>query len=228
MEALEYEQELEKIFILNTMKGHFEKQVRHYARLQGVPVAKVPPEKLNRLVKSKAHQGVVAIMAPVKYQDLSTLLDKVKDQKVCKFVLLDGVQDVRNIGAIARSVKVFGMDALILSAKNCGQINEDTVKASAGAILNIHVSRVPSTLSGIEVFKDYGFSVVASDLQSKNKLDDFTFPDKAVLVIGSEDKGVDRNVLAVVDKDVVIQQQSQFDSLNVSVATGILLYQWSK
>lgn len=223
LEALENEMDIEKVFMLNTMKGPYEKQIRYWAREHNVPIVKVPQEKLNAMIGNKAHQGTVAIMAPIKYLDLEDWLTQKADSDF-KLLLLDGVKDVRNIGAIARSAHVFGMDALLISAKHAGQINEDTVKASAGAILQLPVIRCSSILTAVDLLQSAGVQCVATDLKGASDIEGFAFAPKTALIMGSEERGVDRNILAKVDARVKISQATDFDSLNVSVATGIALY----
>ena len=227
LEALEAGKDIEKVFVLSTLKGPYEKQIRYWAKEQNIPLVKVPQDKLTSMVGNKAHQGTVAVIAPIKYHDLNDFLDQNKEGQI-RLLLLDGVKDVRNIGAIARSAVVFGIDGLIVSAKNAGRINEDTVKASAGAILNIPVIRVSSALAGVEQLKERGIAVIASDLKSDAYLHEYSFPDRCAVIMGSEDKGVDRNILSKVDASIKIAQHSDFDSLNVSVAAGLIVYEWSK
>ena len=223
LEALEQGVPVEKVFMLATMKGPYEKQIRHWAQHYNVPISKVPQEKLNQLSGNKAHQGVAAYISPVRYLDLHDFLKDHKKETM-KLLLLDGVQDVRNIGAIARSAKVFGVDALVLSAKNSGRMSEDTVKASAGAILSLPIIRVSSALTGVEHLQKHGITTIASDLQADQTLSNLKFPKKFAIIIGAEDAGVDQNILRIVDTRFKISQAADFDSLNASVATGIILY----
>lgn len=227
MEAFSSGMDIEKVFVLSTLKGEFEVQIRNICRDQNIPMAKVPEVKLNELTKYKAvHQGVVATISPIKYIDYKEIIAEVTSngQKPL-IVVMDGVTDVRNIGAVARSAYFFGAHALIISGNFAGRISEDTVKTSAGAIMKIPVCRVSSLLHLVSELQAMGIIVIASSLKDAVEPHDCEFSEPVALVLGSEDKGLHYKVLEVVDQVVKIPAYNDFDSLNVSVAGGILLYE---
>ena len=218
--------DIEKVFVLNSIRGEYEIEIRGLCKETNVPIAKVPEVKLNELSKFKVHQGVVALISPIKYFDYKNILTSVFEAgNTPLFVILDGVTDVRNIGAISRSAYFFGADAIIISGNFAGRINEDTVKTSAGAILKLPVSRVNSLLTLVSDLQSLGVKVVATSL--KDAIDPSTsdMREPLAIILGAEDKGLHYKVLEIVDEVIRIPAFSDFDSLNVSVAAGILLYE---
>lgn len=230
IEAFHAAVDIEKVYVLSNIRGEFEVQIRNLCKINSVPLAKVPEIKLNELSKFKAHQGVVALISPLKYQAYRDVIQKtVQEGNTPLLVVLDGITDVRNIGAIARSAHYFGANGLIISGNFSGQINEDTVKSSAGAILQLSVCRVNSLLSLVSDLQSLGIQVVATSLEKNADLPcqcDLTLP--TAFILGAEDKGLHYKVLEIVDTAVCIQAASNFDSLNVSVAAGVLLYETNR
>jgi len=221
--------DIEKVFVLNNMRGEYEVQIRNLCKDNSVPMAKVPEIKLNELSKNKVHQGVVALISPIKYHEYTTLVADALD--ACQkplFIIVDGVTDVRNIGAIARSAYYFGAHGLIISGNFAGRINEDTVKSSAGAIMNLPVCRVSSLLHLISDLQSLGIKVVATSLKNAVTPEISELHEPLAIILGAEDKGLHYKVLEMVDEVVKIPSYNDFDSLNVSVAAGILLYECTR
>lgn len=227
IEAFDANLDIEKVFVLNSIRGEFEVQIRNLCKDANIPLAKVPEIKLNELSKFKAHQGVVALISPIKYYDHKDIITSAFEKgetPLC--IVLDGVTDVRNIGAIARSAYFFGAHAIIISGNFAGRINEDTVKTSAGAILKIPVSRVSSLLHLVSDLQSMGLKVVATSLSKEAILPkNSDLKEPTAILLGAEDKGLHYKVLEIVDEVVKIPAIGEFDSLNVSVAAGILLYE---
>lgn len=229
IEAFDSEVDLEKVFVLSSLRGEFEMEIRNKCKEKSIPLAKVPEIKLNELCKFKVHQGVVALISPVKYVDLNDLIDSAFEKETAPLlVVLDGVTDVRNIGAIARSAYYFGADGIIITGNFAGRINEDTVKTSAGAILNLPVCRVNSLLTLVSDLQSKGIKVVATSLKDAILPESSDMTEPLAIVLGAEDKGLHYKVLEIVDEVIKIPAYSDFDSLNVSVAAGILLYECKK
>lgn len=226
IEAFNAGLEIEKIFVLNNMRGEFEVQIRNLCRDHKVPLAKVPEIKLNELTKFKAHQGIVALISPIKFYDFRDIVAKAFDNaEIPLIIVLDGVTDVRNIGAIARSTHFFGAHGIIITGNFGGRINEDTVKTSAGAILKIPVSRANSLLSLVSELQSLGIKVVATNLKNSLPPTECDLTEPLAIILGAEDSGLHYKVLEIVDEVVKIPSGGEFDSLNVSVAAGILLYE---
>lgn len=226
IEAFNAGLDIEKIFVLNNMRGEFEVQIRNLCRDHNVPLAKVPEIKLNELTKFKAHQGIVALISPIKYYDFRDVVARAFDEGALPLIIvLDGVTDVRNIGAIARSTHFFGAHGIIITGNFAGRINEDTVKTSAGAILKIPVCRANSLLSLVSELQSLGLKVVATSLKNSMPPTECDLTEPLAIILGAEDSGLHYKVLDVVDEVVKIPSGGEFDSLNVSVAAGILLYE---
>lgn len=225
LEALGRAAAIEKIFLLQTATGEEINMIRKKARELNVALSTVPQEKLDRLTRAN-HQGVVAIAGLIEYQPLQEIISRVVDKGATPLVvLLDGITDTRNLGAIARSAYCYGAHALVIPASNNAAITEEGIKASAGALEHIPVCRTASVEQAIDVLHQNGLQVAATALQTSMEVHkaDLTVP--LAIVMGSEDKGVSDFVLKHADLLVRIPMPGNFDSLNVSVAAGILLYE---
>lgn len=225
IEAVQAGKEIDKILVKREIQSELSKEL--FAALKGtlIPVQRVPQEKLNRLTR-KNHQGVIAFISAVTYQKTEDLVPFLFEQgKNPFFVMLDGVTDVRNFGAIARTCECAGVDAVIIPARGSVSVNADAVKTSAGALHTLPVCREQNLRSTLRFLKESGFRVVAATEKGD---DDYTRGDYTgplCLVMGAEDKGVDYDNLALADEWVKIPIRGTIESLNVSVAAGILIYE---
>lgn len=226
LEALEQEIGIEKILLLQGTHGELEKTVREKCKVKSIPLQQVPKEVLTKLAKGNNHQGIVALIAPIEYQDLRGLLPFLLGQeKKSLFVLLDRVTDVRNLGAIARSAELFGVDAIVVSAKNRARIDEEAIKASAGALLKLAVCREQSMNQAIDTLQSHGIKIAAADSNDGMPIELVDFNQPIALLMGSEDEGIHPSLLIKSDYRYKIPQLGSIDSLNVSVAAGISLYE---
>jgi 23S rRNA (guanosine2251-2'-O)-methyltransferase len=184
----------------------------------------VPWQKLNAITKAN-HQGVIAFKAFVEYQPVHHVVQRLYEEGKDPFLLmLDRVTDVRNLGAIARTAEVFGVDALILPVTDSAPVNGEAVKASAGALLNLAVCREKSLTRTLDELHQLGLTSYAADVAGTTTLQDTIISRPAVLVVGSEDEGISAALLRQVQHRFRIPQAGQTQSLNVSVATGVVLY----
>jgi 23S rRNA (guanosine2251-2'-O)-methyltransferase len=221
--------DIEKIYLQNNMRGEFEVEIRNLCRDHGVPLAKVPDAKLNELSRNKVHQGVIAYVSAITYVDYHDVIkESMEKGRTPLLVILDNITDVRNIGAIARSAHYFGSDGLIIAGSFSGRINEDTIKASAGAILQLPISRANSLFTVVSDLQSLGIKVVATSLKDAVIPNESDLNEPLAIIMGSEDKGVHYKVLEIVDEVIKIPAVADFDSLNVSVATGIILYECNR
>ena len=228
LEALREGTTLERIYMQNNAAGDAVPEIRRLAQQLQVPVNVVPLEKLNSLSRSN-HQGVIALSSPMRYSDLEQTISGVMSSGTAPlFVLLDGVTDVRNIGAIARTAVCCGAQAIIIPDKGVGALNEDAIKASAGALLRIAVCRVPSLLKAIDTLHLHGISVFASEMKGEEKVQDLDLSGPACIVLGSEDRGIQAYIAKAADHRFRIPMTGDFDSLNVSVSAGIILFEANK
>lgn len=224
-EALLSGKKIEKILFKQGLEGDRFRQLMEMAQERQIPVQFVPGERIDRYGKGRA-QGVVAFLAQIDYVDLETLVERALEQEENPlFILLDGVSDVRNFGAIARTAECAGVKGLILPAKGGAAINADAVKTSAGALLRIPTARVPNLKMALYYLKESGFQVVGATEKTEDLMYDVDFRKPTALVMGSEGKGISAPVLALCDAQARIPMAGEIGSLNVSVATSILLYE---
>jgi len=225
IEALKQAADIEKIFILKSATGEELAVIKNLARQLDITLSFVPSEKLDKFTQAN-HQGVVAIAGLIKYQPLQGVIDQVVDAgNVPLFVLLDGITDTRNLGAIARSAFSFGAQALIIPSSNNAAVTEEGIKTSAGALEKLPVCRVASVQQAIDTLKLNGIQIVATTLETPREISEVPLNEPIAIVMGAEDTGVSPYVLKTADHLVKIPMSDQFDSLNVSVAAGIMLYQ---
>jgi 23S rRNA (guanosine2251-2'-O)-methyltransferase len=228
IEAIQSGRGIDKILFQKNISGDSIGQIRQLAKEHNIPIQHVPTEKLLSLSRAN-HQGVVAFAALVSYMNLQQVIDHVVSTgETPLFVMLDGVTDVRNIGAIARSAVCLGGQALIIPDKGVGALNEDALKSSAGALEKINVCRVNSLMKAVDELHLNGIKVFASDMESKLNLHELNFKEPCCVVMGSEDKGVFPPLMKICDEKFSIPMSGEFESLNVSVATGVILYEAMK
>jgi 23S rRNA (guanosine2251-2'-O)-methyltransferase len=225
VEALESGRAIDKILLQANAGGDIIGKIRQLAKQHNVPVQVVPAEKLSSFTRAN-HQGCIALAALVKYMDLQQVIDHVVGSgEVPLFLMLDGVTDVRNIGGMARTALCCGAQAIIIPDKGVGALNEDAVKASAGALEKIQICRVNSLLKAIDELHLNGIRVFVSEMSSEKTLPDIDFSGPACVVMGNEQKGVQPYITKAADERFFIPMAGSFDSFNVSVAAGIILYQ---
>ena len=189
-----------------------------------MPVQRVPGERMDR-IRSKNQQGVVAFISPITYQRTEDLVPFLFEQgKNPLFILLDGITDVRNFGAIARTCECAGVDAIIIPSKNSVSVNADAVKTSAGALLSLPVCRENNILSTIRFLKESGFKIIAATEKGDYDYTKADYHSPTCIIMGAEDTGVPYEHLALCDEWIKIPLFGTIESLNVSVAAGILIY----
>lgn len=219
---------LDKILLQRNVSGESIAEIRELAREHQIPVQVVPAEKLGALTKAN-HQGVIAIAGLVQYMDLQQVIDHTVAAAASPlFVMLDGITDVRNIGAIARSALCCGAQALIIPDKGVGALNEEAMKSSAGALERIHVCRVSSLLKAVDTLHLNGIPVFTSEMKASKMVYELPLGEPCCIVMGSEDKGVQPYIRKAADEFFSIPMAGDFDSFNVSVAAGIILYEAMK
>ncbi|MCC8186424.1 MAG: 23S rRNA (guanosine(2251)-2'-O)-methyltransferase RlmB [Bacteroides sp.] len=225
LEAVEAGKEIDKILVKKDIQSDLSKEL--FAALKGtlIPVQRVPVERINRITR-KNHQGVVAFLSSVTYQKTEDLVPTLFEMgKAPFFVMLDGVTDVRNFGAIARTCDCAGVDAVILPAKGSVSVNADAMKTSAGALHTLSVCREKSLKTTLQYLKDSGFRLIAATEKGDYDYTKGEYTGPVCLVMGAEDTGVAYEHLALCDEWVRIPVLGKIESLNVSVAAGILMYE---
>lgn len=228
MEAMQTGKQLERIYLQSTVHGEAVDEIKKLAEHTQTPINKVPVEKLNNFNVSN-HEGCVALIAKVQYQDLQDVISFVVDKgETPLFLILDGVTDIRNIGGIARSAFCFGVHAIIIPDKGVGALNEDAVLTSAGALEKLAVCRVNSLMKAVNDLHMNGIRVFASEMKATKKVFELDMKEPCAIVMGGEEKGIYPALLKICDEKFRIPMTGDFDSLNVSVATGIILYEVKK
>jgi 23S rRNA (guanosine2251-2'-O)-methyltransferase len=228
IEAMEAGRAIDKILFQRNISGPSIGEIRKLAEKRGIPIQQVPAEKLWSMTKAN-HQGVIAMAALVAYMDLQAVIDLVVSAgQTPLFMLLDGITDVRNIGAIARSAVVCGAQALIIPDKGIAALNEEALKSSAGALEKIHICRVSSLLKAVDSLHLNGILAFASSMHSDKKVFELNLQLPCCLMMGSEDKGLQPYLNKAADELFTIPMAGDFDSFNVSVAAGIILYEAMK
>lgn len=225
IEAIEAGKEIDRLYVKKDLSSDLSRNLLDVAREHGILVQRVPVERINRITR-KNHQGAVAMLAAVTYYRLDQLVPMFFEQGDNPFVVvLDGVTDVRNFGAIARTCDCAGVNAIVLPERGSVSVGADAVKTSAGALNYVPVCRERNLVDSIRFLKDTGFVIVGtSDKNACNYTDvDYTVP--VAIVLGSEDKGISPEVMRLCDRRVVIPEFGHINSLNVSVAGGIIMYE---
>lgn len=228
LEALGSGRPIDKILLQTNSSGEIIGKIRQLAKQNNVPVQMVPAEKLSAVSRG-SHQGCIAIVALIQYMDLQQVIDHVVSAgSVPMFVMLDGVTDVRNIGGIARSAVCCGAQAIIIPDKGVGALNEEAIKASAGALEKVQVCRVSSLLKAIDDLHHNGIKILVSEMKSDKLLHDVNLTEPLCIVMGGEQKGVQPYLSKAADEHFSIPMAADFDSFNVSVAAGIIMYEAMK
>lgn len=224
VEAIEAGREIEKLYIRKGAEGQLMTELRDLCLRHRVHVQEVPVEKLNRLVRGN-HQGVVAQIAAIAYVQLDDILERVPDDETPLVVVFGGVTDVRNFGAIARSAECAGAHGLIAPLKNSAPVNAEAIRASAGALTTIPVCRVGSIRNTIKTLQAEGFQVVAATEKSRKLLYDADLRRPTALVMGAEETGISKEVLKLCDERLAIPLIGRIESLNVSAAAAVMLFE---
>lgn len=225
IEAIKAGKELEKIFIQNGLKGDGFRELFGLIRELEIPFQFVPVEKLNRLSRQN-HQGVISYVSEITYQLIEDLVPYVFEQgRMPLFLLLDRVTDVRNVGSIARTAECAGVDGLIIPSRGSAQINSDAIKTSSGALYKLPVVRALNLKETIVFLKNSGLTIIAATEKTERLYSAADFNRPVAIVMGSEGEGISEEYLKLTDETVRIPLLGEIESLNVSVATGVILFE---
>lgn len=225
IEAVQADKEIDKILVKRELQSDLSKELFEVLRGKDILVQRVPAERLDRLTR-KNHQGVIAFMSAITYQQLEDMVPFIYEQGKNPFiVLLDGITDVRNFGAIARTCECAGVDAVVIPSKGSVTVNADAMKTSAGALNVLPVCKEKSINQSIKYLKECGFLVIAASEKAEKDYTKVDYTGPVALVMGAEDTGVSYDNLRICDEMVKIPQFGTIGSLNVSVATSILIYE---
>jgi len=225
MQAIQSGKQLDRIYLQNNIPGKLVEEIKSIALQHNIPINKVPVEKLDGF-NITGHQGIVAQIARVQYLDLQEVISFIVEKgETPLFLLLDGITDIRNIGGIARTAYCCGVHAFIIPEKGVGALNEDAVLTSAGALEKISVCRVNSLMKAVDELHLNGIKVFASEMSANKNVFDCDFKEPCAIVMGNEEKGIYPALMKICDEKFKIPMTGDFESLNVGVATGMILYE---
>ena len=228
LEAIAAGTTIDKILLQKTSNGEVSAQIRQLCKDHQIPMQLVPVEKLNSFTRAN-HQGIIAFAAMVNYLSLQDIITiTLHKNEVPLFLMLDNITDVRNIGAIARTAYCCGVQTLIIPDKGVGSLNEEAMKSSAGALEHLKICRVTSLMKAVDELHQNGIQVFASEMKAATTLSSIDFNQPCCIVMGGEEKGVYPPLLKICDDIFNIPMTRNFESLNVSVASGMILYETMK
>ncbi len=225
IEAIEAGKDIDKVLVKRELSGELFMELVQLLKYHDIPMQKVPVERIDRITR-KNHQGVLAFTSAVTYQKLENIIPLLYEEGKTPFILiLDGITDVRNFGAIARTCEVAGVDAIVIPSRGSVSVNADAIKTSAGALHTIPVCRENSLKSAVIFLKNSGVKVVAATEKAAELYTDTELSTPVALLMGSEDIGISNELLKISDELVKLPQFGKIQSLNVSVAAGVLIYE---
>lgn len=225
LEAIDAGKDIDKIFLSKTLNDETAKQISDRARMLRVPVQRVPVQKIDRITR-RNHQGVLAMMAAVTYYRVEDLVPQMFDEGENPFVVvLDGVTDVRNFGAVARTCECAGVSAIVIPDRESVSVNADAVKTSAGALNYLPVCREHNLVNAVKLLRDSGFKIVGTSDKQQLPYTQADYTGPVAIVLGAEDKGISPEIMKLCDTQVLIPEFGHINSLNVSVAGGIMIYE---
>ncbi|MDE6071127.1 MAG: 23S rRNA (guanosine(2251)-2'-O)-methyltransferase RlmB [Muribaculaceae bacterium] len=225
IEAIEAGKNIDKVLVRRDFTGDLARELYAKIKEYGIVMQRVPVEKLNRITM-KNHQGAIALLSPIEYQKLENLVPLFYEEgRNPLVVVLDGLTDTRNFGAIGRTAACAGVDAIVIPERNSVSVTPDAVKTSAGGLFHVPVCREKDTLSAVKFLKDNGYHIVGATEKGASPYTqaDYTVP--VAIVMGSEDVGISDSVIRACDELAAIPIVGKIESLNVSVAAGVMIYE---
>lgn len=222
IEALASGQQVERVLLQNGLNSSLLNELRTKLKENDVPFQYVPVEKLNKMTTGN-HQGVVATIAAVKYHSFVDILESLENPGL--LLLLDHITDVRNMGAIARTAECTGVTALVVPDHGSAALNEDAVKTSSGALLRVPVCREQNLKTVVNLAKQYGYQIVASTEKGAVHYREVDFHQPTLLIMGNEETGISPELLKMSDVRAKLPILGEVQSLNVSVAAGVMMYE---
>ncbi|HKM45025.1 MAG TPA: 23S rRNA (guanosine(2251)-2'-O)-methyltransferase RlmB [Dysgonamonadaceae bacterium] len=225
IEAVQAGKDVDRVLVKRELQGELFKELQDVLTLHEIPMQKVPLERIDRITR-KNHQGVLAFMSAVTYQKIEDIIPMLYEQGKNPFiVVLDGITDVRNFGAIARTCEVAGVDAIVIPARGSVRVSADAIKTSAGALHTIPVCRELNIRDAVQFLRNSGVKVVAATEKAAENYTTSTYVDPVAILMGAEDEGISPELLKISDDLVRLPVFGTIQSLNVSVAAGVMLYE---
>ena len=224
IEAINSSKDIDKVFIQTGLKGKLIGQLESLIRKNKINFSYVPTQKLDRLSK-KNHQGVIARIAPIKFYNIDSFSEVLEKSNNPFVLILDQISDVRNFGAIIRTAEISGVDGIIIQNSSSAPVNSDTIKTSAGAIFNIPICKVNHIKDAIYHLQSMNISIISASEKSEKNIYDVDLKVPLAIIMGSEQKGINKSVINLSNESVKLPMYGKIESLNVSVACGIFLYE---
>ena len=224
IEAINSSKDIDKVFIQTGLKGKLIGQLESIIRKNKINFSYVPTQKLDRLSK-KNHQGVIARIAPIKFYTIDSFSEVIEKSNNPFVLILDQINDVRNFGAIIRTAEISGVDGIIIQNSSSAPVNSDTIKTSAGAIFNIPICKVNHIKDAIYHLQSMNISIISASEKSEKNIYDLDLKVPLAIIMGSEQKGINKSVINLSNESVKLPMYGKIESLNVSVACGIFLYE---
>ena len=225
IEAVQAGKDVDRVLVKRELQGELFKELQDVLTLHEIPMQKVPLERIDRITR-KNHQGVLAYMSAVTYQKIEDIIPMLYEQGKNPFiVVLDGITDVRNFGAGARTCEVAGVDAIVIPARGSVRVSADAIKTSAGALHTIPVCRELNIRDAVQFLRNSGVKVVAATEKAAENYTTSTYVDPVAILMGAEDEGISPELLKISDDLVRLPVFGTIQSLNVSVAAGVMLYE---
>ena len=225
LEALNSDEEISQVYILFGQEGGIIEAIRVAAKKKGIKVNQVPFEKFRQITQSKIAQGVAASKSQQKFYDLHEIISEAKQSSFPLLLILDSIQDTHNVGAILRSADCSGVDGVLITKHNSAPINETVVKTSAGASEHVKITLINNLAQTIDELKQNGFWIVGSYLEGAKDYTTVDYKIPIAVIVGNEEKGIRKLTADKCDHLVCIPMKGKIQSLNVSVATGVLLFE---
>ena len=225
IEAVQAGKDVDRVLVKRELQGELFKELQEVLTMHEIPMQKVPLERIDRITR-KNHQGVLAFMSAVTYQKIEDIIPLLYEQGKNPFiVVLDGITDVRNFGAIARTCEVAGVDAIVIPALGSVRVTADAIKTSAGALHSIPVCRELNIRDAVQFLRNSGVKVVAATEKAAENYTNSSYVDPVAILMGAEDEGISPELLKISDDLVRLPVFGNIQSLNVSVAAGVMLYE---
>ena len=225
IEAIEAEKTIDKLFIQKGLHNDLFADLWKLVRLKRINYKHVPLDKINRLTK-KNHQGVFAFISPIDFHKIEDIVPSIYEKGRNPLILvLDKVTDVRNFGAICRTAECAGVDTILIPEQNSAAINADAIKTSAGALHNIPICRTWNLKMSLQFLKDSGLQLVSCTEKTDKDIYTPNFTNPTAIIMGSEEDGVSPEFLKMSDSKAKIPMYGKISSLNVSVASAIIVYE---
>ena len=224
IEAINSSKDIDKVFIQTGLRGKLIGQLESLIRKNKINFSYVPTQKLDRLSK-KNHQGVIARIAPIKFYTIDSFSEVLEKSNNPFVLILDQINDVRNFGAIIRTAEISGVDGIIIQNSSSAPVNSDTIKTSAGAIFNIPICKVNHIKDAIYHLQSMNISIISASEKSEKNIYDVDLKVPLAIIMGSEQKGINKSVINLSNESVKLPMYGKIESLNVSVACGIFLYE---